>query len=79
MARERRKPTATTTVPETEPVPTQAKRALVAVRLKADAPVGRLVVGNVVVERTKPAVGWPLVPAVDYERLASEYGLEVVE
>lgn len=52
---------------------------LVAVRLKPDAPFGRVVVGNVVIERTKPTdADWPMIPAEELERLAEEYGLEAV-
>lgn len=73
---------------ETKPAKQIAERAetalapaakLVAVRLKPGAPFGRVVVGNVVVERTKPAdADWPLLPAEELERLAEEYGLEAV-
>lgn len=52
---------------------------LVAVRLKPDAPYGRVVVGHVVVERSKPHdADWPMIPAEEFERLAEEYGLEAV-
>jgi hypothetical protein len=58
---------------------TPAPEGLVPVRLKADAPYGRVVVGTVVVERTKAAdADWPLIPAAELERLSEEYGLEAV-
>lgn len=63
---------------ETKPAKTPAAK-LVAVRLKPDAPFGRVVVGSVVVERTKRAdADWPMIPAEELERLAEEYGLEAV-
>lgn len=58
----------------------QAKQVtLIPVRLKADSPVGRLVVGNVVIERSEPLTGWPGIPTDVFERLADEYGLEIAE
>lgn len=60
---------------ESTPAPT----GLVPVRLKPDSPYGRVVVGTVVVERSKsPGADWPLIPAEELERLAEEYGLEAV-
>lgn len=73
---------------ETKPAKPKAESAetaqtpaakLVAVRLKPDSPYGRVVVGHVVVERTKPHdADWPMIPVEELERLAEEYGLETV-
>lgn len=71
MAKKNNKPETLETTP--------ASAELVPARLKPDSPYGRVVVGTVVVERTKPVdADWPLIPAAELERLSEEYGLEAV-
>lgn len=78
MAKQNKPKSAATPKAEAQESQGQAVK-LVAVRLGPDSPYGRVVVGEVVVERSKrPEADWPMIPAEELERLAEEYGLEAV-